>query len=188
MFCRSAIAVYFARNATKPSGCGIPVGFSSTAFITLNTATFAPIPRASVITAAIVNPGDFTSCRSAKRSSCIDPPTLNIIKLIIVSVIARFRAATLPKQKSVRRTTLPELYGAPLRLRVENQLGYTMVKWIERIEFIDAERCLAKGRQKRGRILRPAAQYLMRKVVVSTEQHAGADHIVSFFQPFCDHE
>jgi len=28
----------------------------------------------------------------------------------------------------------------------------------------------------------------MRKVVVSTEQHAGADHIVSFFQPFCDHE
>jgi methionine sulfoxide reductase catalytic subunit len=45
----------------------------------------------------------------------------------------------------VRRTMLPELYGAPLRLRVENQLGYTIVKWIERIEFIDSERCLAKG-------------------------------------------
>jgi DMSO/TMAO reductase YedYZ molybdopterin-dependent catalytic subunit len=25
---------------------------------------------------------------------------------------------------------LPPLYGAPLRLRVENQLGYNMVKWI----------------------------------------------------------
>jgi DMSO/TMAO reductase YedYZ molybdopterin-dependent catalytic subunit len=29
------------------------------------------------------------------------------------------------------------VYGAPLRLRVENQLGYKMVKWIERIEFIE---------------------------------------------------
>ena len=27
-------------------------------------------------------------------------------------------------------------YGAPLRLRVENQLGYKMVKWIEEIEFV----------------------------------------------------
>jgi len=34
---------------------------------------------------------------------------------------------------------LPEVYGAPLRLRVENQLGYKMVKWIERIGFIESE-------------------------------------------------
>jgi DMSO/TMAO reductase YedYZ molybdopterin-dependent catalytic subunit len=40
---------------------------------------------------------------------------------------------------------LPELYGAPLRLRVENQLGYKMVKWIERIEFIESEKQLGKG-------------------------------------------
>jgi len=40
---------------------------------------------------------------------------------------------------------LPELYGAPLRLRVENQLGYKMVKWIERIEFIESEKSLGKG-------------------------------------------
>ncbi|HET9183350.1 MAG TPA: molybdopterin-dependent oxidoreductase [Candidatus Angelobacter sp.] len=40
---------------------------------------------------------------------------------------------------------LPELYGAPLRLRVENQLGYKMVKWIERIEFIRSEKELGKG-------------------------------------------
>jgi len=33
---------------------------------------------------------------------------------------------------------LPERYGAPLRLRVENQLGYKMVKWIERIEFVES--------------------------------------------------
>jgi len=31
---------------------------------------------------------------------------------------------------------LPSKYGAPLRLRVENQLGYKMVKWIEEIKFI----------------------------------------------------
>ncbi len=31
---------------------------------------------------------------------------------------------------------LNELHGAPLRLRVENQLGYKQVKWIRSIEFI----------------------------------------------------
>ncbi len=36
-------------------------------------------------------------------------------------------------------------YGAPLRLRVENQLGYKMVKWIERIEFIASEKQLGEG-------------------------------------------
>jgi DMSO/TMAO reductase YedYZ molybdopterin-dependent catalytic subunit len=46
---------------------------------------------------------------------------------------------------------LPELYGAPLRLRVENQLGYKMVKWIERIEFIQSEKLLVKGRAARTR-------------------------------------
>ena len=40
---------------------------------------------------------------------------------------------------------LPQLFGAPLRLRVENQLGYKMVKWIERIEFIESEKLLGKG-------------------------------------------
>ena len=40
---------------------------------------------------------------------------------------------------------LPQVYGGPLRLRVENQLGYKMVKWIERIEFIESEKVLGKG-------------------------------------------
>jgi methionine sulfoxide reductase catalytic subunit len=40
---------------------------------------------------------------------------------------------------------LPAVYGAPLRLRVENQLGYKMVKWIERIEFIHSEKHLGQG-------------------------------------------
>ncbi|HET9741376.1 MAG TPA: molybdopterin-dependent oxidoreductase [Terriglobales bacterium] len=40
---------------------------------------------------------------------------------------------------------LSPIYGAPLRLRVENQLGYKMVKWIERIEFIESEKLLGKG-------------------------------------------
>ncbi|HLK49598.1 MAG TPA: molybdopterin-dependent oxidoreductase [Bryobacteraceae bacterium] len=40
---------------------------------------------------------------------------------------------------------LPEVYGAPLRLRVENQLGYKMVKWIERIEFIESEKQIGAG-------------------------------------------
>lgn len=40
---------------------------------------------------------------------------------------------------------LSKVYGAPLRLRVENQLGYKMVKWIERIEFVESEKTLGKG-------------------------------------------
>jgi sulfoxide reductase catalytic subunit YedY len=42
-------------------------------------------------------------------------------------------------------TPLTEEYGAPLRLRVENQLGYKMVKWIERIEFVESEKQVGKG-------------------------------------------
>ena len=40
---------------------------------------------------------------------------------------------------------LPELYGAPLRLRVENQLGYKMVKWIQSIEFVQSHTEVGKG-------------------------------------------
>ena len=40
---------------------------------------------------------------------------------------------------------LTVVYGAPLRLRVENQLGYKMVKWIERIEFIESEKTVGLG-------------------------------------------
>ncbi|KIA95823.1 hypothetical protein OC25_04535 [Pedobacter kyungheensis] len=40
---------------------------------------------------------------------------------------------------------LTELYGAPLRLRVENQLGYKMVKWIARIEFVTSHTTVGKG-------------------------------------------
>ncbi len=40
---------------------------------------------------------------------------------------------------------LPAEYGAPVRLRVENQLGYKMVKWIERIEFVTSEKLLGEG-------------------------------------------
>ena len=40
---------------------------------------------------------------------------------------------------------LTEVYGAPLRLRVEDQLGYKMVKWIESIEFVESEKVLGKG-------------------------------------------
>jgi sulfoxide reductase catalytic subunit YedY len=41
--------------------------------------------------------------------------------------------------------SLPLVYGAPLRLRVENQLGYKMVKWIERIDFVASEKAIGQG-------------------------------------------
>jgi sulfoxide reductase catalytic subunit YedY len=36
-------------------------------------------------------------------------------------------------------------HGAPLRLRVENQLGFKMVKWIQAIEFVESVRLINKG-------------------------------------------
>ncbi|MFI5167990.1 MAG: molybdopterin-dependent oxidoreductase [Thermoanaerobaculales bacterium] len=40
---------------------------------------------------------------------------------------------------------LPHLHGAPLRLRVENQLGFKMVKWIKAIEFVEGVGSINKG-------------------------------------------
>ena len=40
---------------------------------------------------------------------------------------------------------LTELHGAPLRLRVENQLGFKMVKWIESIEFVENIQAVGMG-------------------------------------------
>lgn len=41
--------------------------------------------------------------------------------------------------------SLNQLHGAPLRLRVENQLGFKMVKWIQSIEFVEDVRSTGKG-------------------------------------------
>jgi methionine sulfoxide reductase catalytic subunit len=46
---------------------------------------------------------------------------------------------------SMNGEPLSGVYGAPLRLRVENQLGYKMVKWIERIEFVESEKLIGEG-------------------------------------------
>jgi hypothetical protein len=40
---------------------------------------------------------------------------------------------------------LDHVYGAPLRLRVENQLGFKMVKWIQAIEFVEDIQSVGKG-------------------------------------------
>ena len=40
---------------------------------------------------------------------------------------------------------LNHLHGAPLRLRVENQLGFKMVKWIQAIEFVEDVQSINQG-------------------------------------------
>ncbi len=40
---------------------------------------------------------------------------------------------------------LIDLHGAPLRLRVENQLGFKMVKWIKAIEFVADVQSIDQG-------------------------------------------
>lgn len=41
---------------------------------------------------------------------------------------------------------LPIEHGAPLRLRVETQLGYKMAKYIQRIEFVESFKEIAQGK------------------------------------------
>ncbi|MBI2985288.1 MAG: molybdopterin-dependent oxidoreductase [Deltaproteobacteria bacterium] len=41
---------------------------------------------------------------------------------------------------------LPVQHGAPLRLRVETQLGYKMAKYIQRVEFVADYKQIARGR------------------------------------------
>jgi len=41
--------------------------------------------------------------------------------------------------------SLNHLHGAPLRLRVENQLGFKMVKWIQGIELVENVQAINKG-------------------------------------------
>jgi DMSO/TMAO reductase YedYZ molybdopterin-dependent catalytic subunit len=40
---------------------------------------------------------------------------------------------------------LTEVYGAPLWLRAENQLGRKVIKWIEQLEFIESEKTIGRG-------------------------------------------
>jgi methionine sulfoxide reductase catalytic subunit len=40
---------------------------------------------------------------------------------------------------------LPVAHGAPVRLRVETQLGFKMVKWIRRLELVDSYKGLGEG-------------------------------------------
>jgi hypothetical protein len=51
-------------TVTSSSGDSYGRGRISTPSITLNTAVFAPMPRASVRTATAANPGERLSCRS----------------------------------------------------------------------------------------------------------------------------
>lgn len=40
---------------------------------------------------------------------------------------------------------LTHVHGAPIRLRVENQLGFKMVKWIREIRFVETEKSVGEG-------------------------------------------
>jgi DMSO/TMAO reductase YedYZ molybdopterin-dependent catalytic subunit len=42
--------------------------------------------------------------------------------------------------------SLPAAFGAPLRLRLETQLGYKMVKWVRSVELIADYRTVGEGK------------------------------------------
>jgi len=45
----------------------------------------------------------------------------------------------------MNQAPLSPMHGAPLRLRVENQLGFKMVKWIREIRFVETEKAIGRG-------------------------------------------
>lgn len=86
-------------------------------------------PKAAAKTVAFFSYGD-----SLYGGAYYDTQTLdNVLKLECLLAV------------EMNGSPLPQVYGAPLRLRVENQLGYKMVKWIERIEFVESEDRIGKG-------------------------------------------
>src|SRR5882762_4159503 len=60
-------AVY---SDTSRSGFSTGMGWKKTALTTVKIAVLAPMPRASVTTATMVNPGDLRKPRNAYRMSC----------------------------------------------------------------------------------------------------------------------
>ena len=60
------------RTMTRSSAPAIGNGRSNTASTTAKSAVFAPMPSASVNTAAAVNPGSMRNNRNARRTSCIN--------------------------------------------------------------------------------------------------------------------
>ncbi|MDR4492383.1 MAG: molybdopterin-dependent oxidoreductase [Candidatus Nitrosocosmicus sp.] len=62
---------------------------------------------------------------------------------VISMELARHHQTILAYEMNGEPLDIP--HGAPLRLRVETQLGYKMVKWIKSIEFVDDYNNIGKG-------------------------------------------
>src|SRR5207249_9053703 len=60
--------------------------------------------------------------------------------------------------------SVPVERGAPIRLRVEHQLGYKMPKWVNRIELVEDFRRIGgpRGLARRRPPLLPLCRYLTR--------------------------
>lgn len=88
---------------------------------------FAPTPQAK---AAIF----YSFAEGEARDQYYDSQTM-----------ASMRHSQTPLAYEMNYHPLTEVHGAPLRLRVENQLGYKMVKWISAIEFAEDYRHVYQG-------------------------------------------
>ncbi|MEZ0280138.1 molybdopterin-dependent oxidoreductase, partial [Methyloceanibacter sp.] len=62
-----------------------------------------------------------------------------------IGLVDAFHAQTILAYEMNDRT-LPVPHGAPLRLRVERQLGYKMAKYVMRVEAVDSLASIRGGR------------------------------------------
>ena len=79
---------------------------------------------------------EFTECTG--RSASL--PKTSISRLGFAKEVGHRYTSTHQEKSDDELVPSTAVYGAPLRSRLENQLGYKMVKWIERIEFIQSEK------------------------------------------------
>jgi DMSO/TMAO reductase YedYZ molybdopterin-dependent catalytic subunit len=103
------------------------------------------IPLASVLTAAEPLPSATAVVfRSFGDGVAIDHPELSERYYDSLPLVdARHPQTLLALEMNGR--PLDRFHGAPLRLRVENQLGFKMVKWIEAIEIVEDIRRIRGG-------------------------------------------
>ena len=65
----------------------------------------------------------------------------------------------LPRNKNYE--PLPLVHGAPLRLRVEKQLGYKVVKWITLLNFWKPIKTWSKAREAKMKMINTLTYWLM---------------------------
>ena len=105
-------------------------------------ASWAGVPVAHLLEQARPKPGARYLVFHTLDEKCERPGHGNYYEVIDLETA---RAPQVILADEMNGVPLPVEHGAPLRLRVEHQLGYKMAKWVHRIELVEDFRGIGKG-------------------------------------------